>query len=97
MTNASTIQNSILNLPQQVPLEPTAVPTAVPVLNTLAPFADYILTAGNGFVLSNNDTGDVINVTRNVDNTAWIYTENGDELPVQQEWHTIHRTTTCKK
>lgn len=85
VTNATTLQNSILNLTQQVPLEPTASPTLVPLLNTLAPFAEYILTAGNGFVLSNTETGGNIIVTRNADNTAWIYTQNGTELPVQQE------------
>ncbi|MEM9951305.1 MAG: DUF4340 domain-containing protein [Chloroflexota bacterium] len=85
ITNATAFQTNVLNLSQAIPLEPTAVPTVAPILNTLAPFADFILTAGNGFTLSNNETGDIIAVARNADNTGWVYTENGDELPVQQE------------
>ena len=86
ITNASTLQNSILNLTNRVPLEPTAVPTTAPVLNVPAPFSAFVLTNATGFTFTSEATGDVVEITRSDDNTSWVYTQNGEELDVQQEF-----------
>lgn len=85
ITNASTLQNSILNLTTTVPLEATPVPTLAPVLNVQAPFSAFVLTNATGFTLT-SESGTVVEITRNADNTAWVYTQNGDVLAVQDEF-----------
>ncbi|MGB7339695.1 MAG: DUF4340 domain-containing protein [Phototrophicaceae bacterium] len=86
ITNATTLRNSILNLATTVPIEPTAVPTAIPVLNTQAPFASFVLTNATGFTFTNNETGDVILISRNAEGTGWTFNLNGEELAVQPEF-----------
>lgn len=85
ITNATTLRNSILNLASNVPLEPTPIPTVAPILNTQAPFANVVLTNAIGFTFTDTVTGDTILVNRNEDGTGWIFTQNGEELVVQQE------------
>ena len=86
ITNASTLQNSILNLTNTVPLEATPVPTLAPVLNVQAPFSTFVLTNATGFTFTSEATATVVDVTRNADNTAWVYTQNGEILAVQDEF-----------
>lgn len=86
ITNATTLQNSILNLTTRVPLEPTAVPTLAPVLNVQAPFSAFVLTNATGFTFTSEATGDVVEISRSEDNTAWVYVLNGETLEVQQEF-----------
>ncbi len=75
-----------MNLTNRVPLEPTAVPTTAPVLNVPAPFSAFVLTNATGFTFTSEATGDVVEITRSEDNTSWVYTQNGEELDVQQEF-----------
>ena len=82
---ASTLQSGILNLTTSIPLELVPTATPVPVLNAQIPFADFVVTNASGFTFSNNETGDVIEIVRNEDNTAWVYTQNSEELDVHQE------------
>lgn len=85
INGASILQNSILNLTTSIPLELVPTPTAAPVLNAQVPFAGFVLTNAAGFTFSNNETEDVIEISRNENNTAWLYLQNGEELDVQQE------------
>lgn len=85
ITNASTLQNGVLNLTTRVPLEATPVPTLAPVLNVPAPFSAFVLTNATGFTLTSEASGDVVEITRSDDNTAWVYAQNGEVVPVQQE------------
>lgn len=83
INGASILQNGVLNLTTSVPLEPVPTATAAPVLNAQVPFAGFVLTNAGVFRLSNDET--VIVISRNAENTAWVYTQNGEELTVQQE------------
>lgn len=83
--NATQLRNQVLNLPTNPPLAPTAAPTIAPVLNVPGlVFQNFLIGNATGFTFTNNETGDVIEITRTVDNTAWDYSVNGTPITVDQ-------------
>ena len=84
INNAAALQNGILNLTTQIPVEIPPTPTTAPILNTGAPFATFLLNNIGNFTFTNNVSGEFITITRNADLT-WNYVENGIPLQVQPE------------
>jgi len=85
ITNASALQTSILSLTDTVPLVTPPTPTPAPILTVPGPvFNSFLLNNATDFTFTNNETGDVITLTRDLVTTEWIYDLNGEVLPALQ-------------
>ncbi|MEO1646822.1 MAG: DUF4340 domain-containing protein, partial [Chloroflexota bacterium] len=85
ITNASALQTSVLSLVDNVPLLAPPTPTPAPILSVPGPvFNGFLLNTVTDFTFTNNETGDVITLTRDPVTTEWTYDLNGDVLPALQ-------------